>query len=129
MYYLFIAEMMEHPDFIDNFGVHTRWIESDFQAKQSFSSWYTSRKMKPLVRTFIEIDGRRHQLALPAQLLSLGRYTLRLLASTQRVSGAGNAVTAPISGILHSWLLSDGDKVNQGDVNCIMGGDENGGGR
>lgn len=31
-----------------------------------------------------------------------------------------NAVTAPISGILHSWLLSDGDKVNQGDVIAIM---------
>lgn len=27
---------------------------------------------------------------------------------------------APISGVLHSWILSDGDKVKEGDVIAIM---------
>ncbi|SUC21597.1 bifunctional acetyl-/propionyl-coenzyme A carboxylase subunit alpha [Proteus mirabilis] len=72
----FHREMMEHPDFIDNFSVHTRWIESDFQAKNSHFPRSIPAENEPLVRTFIEIDGRRHQLALPATItFSLGRYT------------------------------------------------------
>ncbi|HEI7948595.1 TPA: ATP-grasp domain-containing protein [Proteus mirabilis] len=116
----FHREMMEHPDFIDNFSVHTRWIESDFQAKNSHFPRSIPAENEPLVRTFIEIDGRRHQLALPAQLLSLSAVIPTAISERKECQVRENAVTAPISGILHSWLLSDGDKVNQGDVIAIM---------
>ncbi|MCP2979713.1 acetyl/propionyl-CoA carboxylase subunit alpha, partial [Salmonella enterica subsp. enterica serovar Typhimurium] len=86
-----------HPDFIDNFSVHTRWIESDFQAKNSHFPRSIPAENEPLVRTFIEIDGRRHQLALPAQLLSLSAVRPTAISEHKECQVRENAVTAPIS--------------------------------
>ncbi|MCT6516019.1 MULTISPECIES: acetyl/propionyl/methylcrotonyl-CoA carboxylase subunit alpha [Enterobacterales] len=116
----FHCEMMAHTDFTENFKVHTRWIETDFQARNAHFPRSTSAKNEELVRTFIEIDGRRHELALPAQLLSLSAVIPTAIHASHEKEENEKAVTAPISGVLHSWILSDGDKVKEGDVIAIM---------
>lgn len=96
--------MMKNADFTENFKVHTRWIETDFNAINSDFPRSKSSKNEELVRTFIEIDGLRHELALPAQLLSLSTVIPSVINPNNEPEESLNAVTAPISGGLHSWL-------------------------
>ncbi len=68
----FHQAVMEHPDFVssDNFHVHTRWIETDFVNALERSPRQAVKEDKGITRTFIEIDGCRHELGLPSDLLS-----------------------------------------------------------
>ncbi|HYP70105.1 MAG TPA: biotin/lipoyl-containing protein, partial [Variovorax sp.] len=123
----FHRAVMAHPDFVsgDAFKVHTRWIETDFA-----NTLAAAVRSEPpvadasLVRTAIEIDGRRIALGLPAELLR----------GLQPVPGGAEApakaptpaavdpasVAAPIAGTLQSWKVSDGDTVAQGDTIATM---------
>ena len=122
----FHRAVMEQPDFTsaDAFKVHTRWIETDFA-----NTLAAAVRSEPpasdaaLVRTAVEIDGRRMALGLPAELLR----------GLQAVAGGGAspapaapveadpaAVAAPIAGSLQAWKVVDGDTVAQGDTIATM---------
>ena len=115
----FHRAVMEQPDFTsaDAFKVHTRWIETDFA--NTLAATVRSEPLvsdAALVRTAVEIDGRRMALGLPAELLR----------DLQSVAGGGAppapaapveadpaAVAAPIAGSLQAWKVADGDTVAQ----------------
>src|SRR5690606_18085580 len=63
---------IETRDFIgtDGFRVHTRWIETDFAAMPDAMARPEPTEDPTLVRTHLEIDGKRVSLALPSLLLS-----------------------------------------------------------
>ena len=67
----FHRAVIAHPDFVgeQGFKVHTRWIESDFAEPLAAAVRAQPQVDTSLVRTAIEIDGRRVQLGLPAMLL------------------------------------------------------------
>jgi acetyl-CoA/propionyl-CoA carboxylase biotin carboxyl carrier protein len=74
-----------------------------------------------LVRTAMEIDGRRVQLGLPAMLLqglSAPASAVAQPAAPQEVNP--DAVSSPIAGNLHAWKVADGDAVQEGDVIAVM---------
>lgn len=122
----FHRAVMEQPDFTsaDAFKVHTRWIEADFA--NTLAAAVRSEPLvsdAALVRTAVEIDGRRMALGLPAELLR----------GLQSVAGGGAppapaapveadpaAVAAPIAGSLQAWKVADGDTVAQGDTIATM---------
>ena len=122
----FHRAVMEQPDFTsaDAFKVHTRWIETDFA--NTLAATVRSEPLvsdAALVRTAVEIDGRRMALGLPAELLR----------GLQAVAGGGAspapaapveadpaAVAAPIAGSLQAWKVVDGDTVAQGDTIATM---------
>ena len=122
----FHRAVMEQPDFTsaDAFKVHTRWIETDFA--NTLAATVRSEPLvsdAALVRTAVEIDGRRMALGLPAELLR----------DLQSVAGGGAppapaapveadpaAVAAPIAGSLQAWKVADGDTVAQGDTIATM---------
>ncbi|WP_047679181.1 MULTISPECIES: biotin carboxylase N-terminal domain-containing protein [Xenorhabdus] len=125
----FHRAVIGHPDFVsgDNFNVHTRWIETDFADELETSLRQIPAEDKHITRTYIEIDGRRHELGLSSDLLA----GLARLASVsekqssqpiikQKTPQDPHQVKAPISGILHSWLVREGEKVNEGDVIAMM---------
>ncbi|WP_110882730.1 biotin carboxylase N-terminal domain-containing protein [Photorhabdus australis] len=126
----FHQTIMQHPDFIsdDRFKVHTRWIETDFINQVKISPRQENPYPEKVTRTFIEIDGRRHQLGLPTELLqelSLSNLGQRLMtknanSATEETITTPNQVSAPISGILQSWYVQEGDEVKQGDVIAVM---------
>ncbi|EER57967.1 Carbamoyl-phosphate synthase L chain ATP-binding, partial [Acidovorax delafieldii 2AN] len=66
----FHRAVMEHPDFRgdDGFKVHTRWIETDFSNTLAAAVRAEPQPDSSLLRTAIEIDGRRVTLGLPTQL-------------------------------------------------------------
>ena len=120
----FHRSVTEHPAFTaaDGFTVFTNWIETEF------GELPPHRRIEPaesgLVRSFIEIDGKRHRLGLPAALLS-GAMAPEAVASAESFAGAGpqakeGVITAPVPGTLQGWLVEDGDEVGKGDVVAVL---------
>ncbi|THF48258.1 acetyl/propionyl/methylcrotonyl-CoA carboxylase subunit alpha [Allorhizobium terrae] len=115
---------MEASDFIGDqgFNVHTRWIETDFaempQAEQRPEPAHDSS----LIRTHVEIDGKRHALGIPAQLLAglggLGGGSVPAANGVNPVEKG--AVTAPISGTVQSFKVENGATVAEGDLLTVM---------
>src|SRR3546814_4645410 len=62
---------MDHDDFTGagRFAVHTRWIETDFADQITLAPRNALSADPGVLRTFVEIDGKRHELGLPAELL------------------------------------------------------------
>ncbi len=115
---------MEAADFIgeDGFTVHTRWIETDFADTLAAETRPAPGADTSLIRTHVEIDGKRHALGIPAALLAgLGGLKAQdsSPAATANVEDA-STVAAPISGTLQAWKCNDGDTVKEGDLIAVM---------
>ncbi|MCA7082567.1 ATP-grasp domain-containing protein [Cupriavidus sp. DB3] len=133
----FHRAVIDHADFVgtDGFKVHTRWIESDFAEPLAAAARAEPQPDGSLLRTAIEIDGRRMVLGLPAQLL-------RGLANAPAGDGAMDAAQAglinaanaadatdatdaaelpsPIAGTVQAWKVAIGDEVKEGDLIAVM---------
>ncbi|GAA1185297.1 acetyl/propionyl/methylcrotonyl-CoA carboxylase subunit alpha [Nesterenkonia xinjiangensis] len=122
----FHRAVLEADDFLaadgaESFRVHTRWIETEFEAELAESEHLAAavrHREQGMRRTTVEIDGRAVSLGLPGGLLGL------LGAASQEADprGAGEpgrseddgAVTSPVAGTLVSWSAEDGDDVEEG---------------
>ncbi|MBF8778379.1 ATP-binding protein [Pseudomonas fulva] len=121
----FHRAVMEHADFTaeDRFAVHTRWIETDFAEQVEIAPRSAALADPGVVRTFVEIDGKRHQLGLPTALLS--GLTLDFAAAPQGAAVPApvadpRTVCTPIAGNLHAWLVEEGATVEAGQVIAVM---------
>ena len=102
----------------EGFRVHTNWIETDFAGLPP-----APRVEEPeggFIRTFIEIDGKRHALALPAGLFSAAAPPAAADARPSGTASAANAVLAPVPGTLQAWLAGDGATVSEGEAVAVM---------
>ncbi|HBF29859.1 biotin carboxylase N-terminal domain-containing protein [Rhizobium sp.] len=115
---------MEASDFIGDqgFNVHTRWIETDFAAMPQAEQRPEPSSDLSLIRTHVEIDGKRHALGIPAQLLAglggLGGGAAPAATGANTVEKG--AVTAPISGTVQSFKVETGATVAEGDLLAVM---------
>ena len=120
----FHRAVMDHTDFTGGgFAVHTRWIETDFAEQITLAPRTLPVAGDALLRTFIEIDGKRHELGLPSALLQgLAPLGGSAQAAPQTAAPAAEEglVAAPISGNLHAWLVEDGAQVKAGEVIAVM---------
>ncbi len=114
----FHRAVVDDPAFAgaDGFKVFTNWIETEF------SGIAPAPRVEPveggLIRSFIEIDGKRHSLGLPAALFS-GTAAPAPVAGGVGKSADG-AVAAPIPGTLQQWLVEDGADVTEGDAVALI---------
>ena len=114
----FHRAVMAHADYTseDAFKVHTRWIETDF-ANTLGAMPASSPGDASLVRTAVEIDGRRVALGLPAALLrglQAGSGTATPPVETSEPSDPAE-LPAPIAGTLQAWRVEEGATVAEGD--------------
>lgn len=121
----FHQAVMAHDDFTgaERFAVHTRWIETDFAEQVTLAPRTLPIAGDAVLRTFIEINGKRHELGLPSALLQgLVPLSGGSQAAPQAAAPAAEdgLVTAPISGNLHAWLVEDGAQVKAGEVIAVM---------
>ncbi len=130
----FHRAVVDQADFIgqQGFGVHTRWIETEFSVDLADAPRPLAQDGVPIRRTFIEIDGRRVSLGLPADMPGAGAALAAGLATGGEVSDAGEwsqdgapqadrgVVTAPITGTLLSWQVQAGATVEEGQVLAVM---------
>nr|WP_285894544.1 biotin carboxylase N-terminal domain-containing protein [Serratia fonticola] len=118
----FHRAVMVEPDFTEQFAVHTRWIETDFAERIEFAPRQTPKPDEVLLRHWIELDGRRVQLGLPAKLFSglapIPSNDKGNISSTTPINETN--IEAPISGVFHSWIVEEGKSVREGEVIAVM---------
>lgn len=114
----FHQAVLTQPDFVDNFAVHTRWIETDFNV-QLAPAVRTLAPEQAVTHSWIEIDGRRHRLGLPAQLFSTAVPQPGVMTSDMP-QAEQDGVMAPVAGTLYKWIASEGQKVEEGELIAIM---------
>ncbi|MBI1625707.1 acetyl/propionyl/methylcrotonyl-CoA carboxylase subunit alpha [Comamonas suwonensis] len=118
----FHKAVLNQPDFVgaDGFHVHTRWIETEFAEPLAAAARAEPVADTSLLRTAIEIDGRRVSLGLPAMLLQGLSAPTAAVSQAAQQSVDPDAVASPIAGNLHVWKVVDGDEVKEGDVIAVM---------
>ena len=117
-----------------NFGVHTRWIDTDFaETLQSFAKDdQPADETDPAAqmgRVVVEVGGKRLEIAIPANLGGLfpPRGTAPVAPRPHRTHtaqatakrGAG-AVTAPMQGVVVKVAAKTGELVAEGDVIIVI---------
>ena len=114
----FHQAVTKHPAFTgaDGFGVFTNWIETEF------GELPLEARVRPaesgLVRSFVEIDGKRYQLGIPSALLAnINASEAPIPAPTNVKEGV---ITASVSGTLQKWLVADGDEVAESQDIAIL---------
>lgn len=121
----FHRAVMDHDDFTgaNRFAVHTRWIETDFAEQITIAPRSVPSAEHDVLRTFVEIDGRRHELGLPSALLRGISLNPRDTASDSLVPAEAvdpNAVLTPVAGNLYKWVVEDGESVSAGQVVAVV---------
>jgi acetyl-CoA/propionyl-CoA carboxylase, biotin carboxylase, biotin carboxyl carrier protein len=115
----FHRAVLEEEGFTGDAGFHvyTNWIETEFRGVEP------SPRVAPiesgLLQSFIEIDGKRHTIGLPASLFA-NVGAPRAAEDGTKTEENGGAVTAPVPGTLQQWLVEDGATVVEGDGVAIM---------
>ncbi len=115
----FHRAVLEEKDFTgeDGFKVFTNWIETEFRGVAS------SPRIEPaeggVLRSFIEIDGKRHEIGLPAALFS-GLAVSPQASAPQASQTREGAVTAPIPGTFRQWLVEDNATVAEGEIVAVI---------
>jgi acetyl-CoA/propionyl-CoA carboxylase biotin carboxyl carrier protein len=107
--------------------VHTQWIETSFADRLPVDALRPEPDEPAITSSWIEIDGRRHTLRVPAGSVPVaalpgvtsGAYT----APTGGDATTGpqeSGVLAPMAGTLITWLVADGETVAAGDPLVVM---------
>lgn len=123
----FHRAVVQDPAFTaeQGFGVHTRWIETEMQQHWLPAPRPDAAAETPLQRCYMEIDGKRVRLGLPALLLpglSAAGGVAAPVAGQLASAGAlqPGEVAAPMAGSLVAWKVDDGAQVAEGAVLALM---------
>lgn len=115
---------IETKDFTgeSGFKVHTRWIETDFANRLEAQARPEPVADPLLIRTHVEIDGRRHEIGIPATLLAgLGGLAGQDAGPAFAARAEDpSSVTTPISGTLQAFKVEDGTEVAAGDLIAVI---------
>ncbi|MGI2034506.1 acetyl/propionyl/methylcrotonyl-CoA carboxylase subunit alpha [Rhizobium panacihumi] len=117
----FHRSVIAHDDFAKDFRVHTRWIETDFAETLEAASRPAPAANTGLLRSHVEIDGKRVEIGIPDTFLRLlGPLSAASHSDNRGEENDAGTVLAPIPGLLVHWNVSDGATVEKGDVLAMM---------
>jgi acetyl-CoA/propionyl-CoA carboxylase biotin carboxyl carrier protein len=124
--------VVDDPAFAEQFTVHTRWIETEWDNTVApFAGAAAAEEEAPRHSVVVEVGGRRLEVSLPGDL-SLGggggsrnqlpppRTTTRKRHGKGAPKASGDAVTAPMQGTVIKVAVSDGDTVHTGDLIVVL---------
>ncbi|MEO7125197.1 MAG: acetyl/propionyl/methylcrotonyl-CoA carboxylase subunit alpha [Nakamurella sp.] len=117
-----------------HFGVHTRWIETEFvNTIEPFTASADPADQPAPRRTVVaEVNGRRISVTLPGNFAapvtsggagrtgSLGKPSSRRSGRKAATAVSGNAVTAPMQGTVVKVAVAVGDTVTAGDLIAVV---------
>ncbi|HNR84471.1 biotin carboxylase N-terminal domain-containing protein [Ottowia sp.] len=115
----FHRAVVDDPAFVgaDGLQVHTRWIETELQASFEPAPRADGPDHAPLLRSFIEVDGRRLSLGLPAGLaLGVGAAAAPAAPPSAAPTAEAGDVLAPLTGSLVRWHRQTGEPVAAGEA-------------
>ncbi len=108
------------------FGVHTRWIETDFDnALPAYLGGVAAPSEADRETVTVEVNGRRFEVRLPAGLSNpTARPSTprpgRRRSPTSVGAASQNAITAPMQGTIVSVAVSEGDLVTEGQLLVVL---------
>jgi acetyl-CoA/propionyl-CoA carboxylase biotin carboxyl carrier protein len=112
------------------FGVHTRWIETEFSGQVAPYAGPLGEAPESLPRSkvVVEVNGKRLEVLVPAGLGTANGSGIgaRSNKPVRRQSGAvtkspsGNALTSPMQGTIVKVAVADGDVVAAGDLVVVL---------
>jgi acetyl-CoA/propionyl-CoA carboxylase biotin carboxyl carrier protein len=124
----FHRAVLNDADFIgtDGFAVHTQWIETTFAERIPPQELAAPPVEPDVVSSWIEIDGQRLGLRLPAALAGAVSAVSSPSTSTSDGSSASAVasdagdILAPMPGTLVRWSVDDGASVDAGDTVAVI---------
>jgi acetyl-CoA/propionyl-CoA carboxylase biotin carboxyl carrier protein len=113
----------------DQFLVHTRWIETEFD--KDIEPWSGSlgpdaEADDPYRTVVVEVEGRRLRVGVPAgifqagQTATLGKPPKRATLGSASSSASGDTITSPMQATVVKIAVTPGDKVVKGDLVCVL---------
>jgi len=123
--------IVDDPAFTEDFSVHTRWIETEWNnTVEPFTGGEGAEQEEAQRQTVVvEVGGRRLEVSLPGDLAiggGAGAATAAKAPPRKRGGGksttavSGDAVTAPMQGTIIKVAVSDGDTVSAGDLIVVL---------
>jgi len=122
--------VVDDPAFAEDFTVHTRWIETEWDNTVApFDGAADADEAAPRQSVVVEVGGRRLEVSLPGDLAFGGgggvaaapaRGAPRKRHGKGTPKTSGDAVTAPMQGTVIKVVVSDGDTVSAGDLIVVL---------
>ncbi len=127
--------VVDDPAFIGNgkrFGVHTRWIETEFDNTIApYAGDTATAEPGAVERITVEVGGKRLEVVLPAGLGATGAAASarpnggrpKRAGGSRKAGGAaasGDALTSPMQGTIVKVAVEDGAVVTEGDVIVVL---------
>ncbi len=127
----FHAAVLDEPAFVaadGTFGVHTRWIETEFDNRIAPYTDAAADPERAERQSFVvEVDGRRLEVRLPADLVAPARPATGSASRPGRRGGAARPaaaasgdLTAPMQGTIVRVAVAEGDVVAEGDLVVVL---------
>ena len=111
------------------FTVHTRWIETDFDADIEPYSGPTAESPEAEERrsVVVEVGGKRLEVSLPAEMAFAGGGGGAKRKKSKRAAAAGghggattDSLTAPMQGTIVKVAVEEGSTVSEGDLIVVL---------
>jgi acetyl-CoA/propionyl-CoA carboxylase biotin carboxyl carrier protein len=113
------------------FGVHTRWIETEFDntVEPYAGTPEHDGEDQRRERVTVEVGGKRLEVVLPAGLGAVGgaaaadpggRRPRRAAGGSQKAAAGGDALISPMQGTIVKIVAADGDVVTEGDTIVVL---------
>ena len=138
----FHRAVLDDPAFVaadGNFGVHTRWIETEFSTQIPPYAGPTAAAPEPAAaaaaakaKVVVEVNGKRMEVVVPAGLGAVNGAAAPAQPARpvrRRTTGgtaggakapAGEALTSPMQGTISHVAVADGDVVQAGDLVVVL---------
>ncbi|MCA0294546.1 MAG: ATP-grasp domain-containing protein [Actinobacteria bacterium] len=111
-----------------HFGVHTRWIETEFDTVlEPYTGSVGETEAGETATYVVEVNGRRLEVRLPASLsapvarqAAVKRPVRRSTGGSRAKAPSSNELTAPMQGTIVKVSVVDGDQVTEGDLVVVL---------
>jgi acetyl-CoA/propionyl-CoA carboxylase biotin carboxyl carrier protein len=111
-----------------DFGVHTRWIETEFV--NELEPWTGSIEAgsdadDPYRTVVVEVEGRRLRVGVPAGIFQAGEKALtkppqRQVHQLAESIATGDSIVSPMQATVVKIAVEPGEKVVAGDLICVL---------
>jgi acetyl-CoA/propionyl-CoA carboxylase, biotin carboxylase, biotin carboxyl carrier protein len=128
----FHRRVVEDPAFVgdaEGFGIHTSWIETEFDNDIAPDTAAVPADEPAERRTVtVEVDGKRLSVSVPAELGGSGgaagagtdRQVRRKAAKKGGAAVSGDALTSPMQGTIVKLAVAEGDTVEAGALVVVL---------
>jgi acetyl-CoA/propionyl-CoA carboxylase biotin carboxyl carrier protein len=128
----FHRAVVDDPAFAgEEFGVYTRWIETEFSADLQPQEAAASAESGTRERMVVEVGGKRLEVTVPATLAvsaahassperSMASRPVRSRAGGRKQAASGDSLVTPMQGTIVKIVAAEGSVVSAGDTVVIL---------